>query len=299
VNLRIWALASIVVITAYACDGSDAVPSRTAPPSAPSPDATIDSASPTLASATPAPSPAPASADEPIGWPLDPEQPTDAVAGEPGARFFDLGAGPSVREASTNFQTLPDDVPDLANMFGWNCRTHVEYEATPAVDWYVPAGTPVYATMDGDATLYINTHANAFDYYGVDREPYIGNPDRARAPVVPFPGPGGGMGVYVSVTGEAFRTDYGHLSLDPTLAAVPPQFFVGDFDYQTEFAAPRTLDVSVATWRVRRGDLIGYTGDAGYSEAPHLHYELIRLTDGAQLCPTSESGFVDGGWLER
>ena len=28
--------------------------------------------------------------------------------------------------------------------------------------------------MDGEATLIVNTLANAFDYYGVDREPYIG-----------------------------------------------------------------------------------------------------------------------------
>jgi hypothetical protein len=107
------------------------------------------------------------------------------------------------------------------------------------------------------------------------------------------------MGVYVSITNDAYRTDYGHLALEATLANVPPSQFVGDFDYREEFAAPRTLDVTVASWPVRRGDVIGYTGDAGYSEAPHLHYQIIRLSDGAQLCPTSEAGFADGGWLDR
>jgi hypothetical protein len=206
-----------------------------------------------------------------------------------------------VREASATWQTSPDS--DAANRYGWNCRTHVEYEGAPAVDWYVPAGTPVFAMLGGEATLYINTYANGFDHYGVDREPYLGNPDRARAPVSPFTGPGGGMGVYVSVESAPsdgrYRAEYGHLLLEPTLANVPPQYFLGDFDYRTEFAAPRASAVPVAMWKVHRGDVIGYTGDAGYSEAPHLHYTVTRLTDGAQLCPTAESGFVDGGWLER
>jgi murein DD-endopeptidase MepM/ murein hydrolase activator NlpD len=59
------------------------------------------------------------------------------------------------------------------------------------------------------------------------------------------------------------------------------------------------LDVSAASWSVKRGNLIGYTGDAGYSEALHLRYQIARLSDGAQLCPTTELGFVDGGWLSR
>lgn len=52
-------------------------------------------------------------------------------------------------------------------------------------------------------------------------------------------------------------------------------------------------------WDVRRGDVIGYTGDAGYSEAPHLHHQITRLSDEAKLCPTDEEGFGENGWLER
>jgi len=163
----------------------------------------------------------------------------------------------------------------------------------------------VRATMDGVATLYINTTVNAFDYYGVSREPYIGDPDRARAPVTPFPGPGGGMGVYVSVVNDAFRTDYGHFSLAPTIAAVPEGAFAGGYTratgYASMFAAPRSAGVAdtIATWPVRRGDVIGHAGDTGYSEAPHLHYQITRLADGARLCPTNEPGFDDAGWLLR
>jgi hypothetical protein len=45
--------------------------------------------------------------------------------------------------------------------------------------------------------------------------------------------------------------------------------------------------------------VIGYTGDAGYSEAPHLHYVITERASGRSLCPTEESGFDDGGWLTR
>jgi hypothetical protein len=55
---------------------------------------------------------------------------------------------------------------------------------------------------------------------------------------------------------------------------------------------------AVARWPVRRGEVIGYSGDSGYSEGPHLHY-TVRRTDGELLCPTTEDGFGDGGWLFR
>lgn len=208
-----------------------------------------------------------------------------------------------MRETSERLQVSSD--PIEANRDGWDCRVHVEYESNPAADWYVQPGQPVRATMDGDATLIINTVVNAFDYYGVSREPYIGNPDRARAPVSPFAGPGGGMGVYVSVTNDRYRTDYGHFALAPTIASVPGSAFAGGysrtFDYAAAFATPRAVSAGdvIATWHVRRGDVIGYTGDTGYSEAPHLHYAIIDRTTGLRLCPTSEPGFTAAGWLTR
>jgi hypothetical protein len=239
----------------------------------------------------------------PTGFPLDPALRTDAVVGEAGVRGFAIGGGPSVRDVSVLGHVVDD--AEVANATGWNCRVHLEYEGAPAVDWYVQPGAAVYATMDGDASLYINTHVNAFDFYGVDREPYIGNPDRGRAPVSPFPGPGGGMGVYVVIAGATHRAAYGHLELGATVARVPAAAFRAGYsaatDYRGAFAAPRRFDVAdqIAAWPVRRGDVIGYTGDAGYSEAPHLHYTITRLSDGAALCPTSEPGFEDGGWLVR
>jgi hypothetical protein len=159
--------------------------------------------------------------------------------------------------------------------------------------------------MDGTASLMINTVSNPFDVYGVSREPYLGNPDRARAPVVPFPGPGGGMGVFVRIRNSAFQAEMGHLELIATSGVVPREAWVGGLGPDTGFASRfrelhdfRVADLA-ATWEVRAGDLIGYSGDSGYSEAPHLHYTIRRAGFANLLCPTTEPGFDDAGWLFR
>jgi hypothetical protein len=219
-----------------------------------------------------------------------------------GSRTIDWAFGLTALEHSRDGQ--PSEDPHLANRGGWNCRVHVEYEGIAAVDWYIPVGTPLLATMDGTATLYLITTSNAFDFYGVSREPYIGDPDRARAPLSPFPGPGGGKGVYVELTNAVYGLEYAHLDIASTLALVPEGAFSGGYsrgtDYEAEFGAMRGyLDATrIASWQVRRGDVVGYSGDSGYSEAPHLHYTL-REHGGPLLCATEEPGFADGGWLFR
>lgn len=240
---------------------------------------------------------------EPVGLPLPADAVTGVVRLEEGKRVLHWGEGATVLEVTRDQHPAAD--PWLANSSGWNCQLHVEYEGAPAVDWYVPVGTPVYATMDGEATLLVNTLANAFDWYGAPREPYMGDPDRARASISPFPGPGGGQGVFVRLRNAEYSVDFGHLEIGTTVDVIPEEAFVGgygrQYPYADTFAAPRdfrTADV-VAAWQVRRGDLLGYTGDAGYSEAPHLHYAITRLADGARLCPTTEAGFADGGWVLR
>lgn len=222
------------------------------------------------------------------------------VVGEAGSRRIEWGAGPDALSYSRDDQVSGD--PERANGSGWNCRLHVEYEAQAAVDWYVPEGTPVYSTMDGVATLSIVTVGNAFDHYGANREPYLGNPDRSRAGVAPFPGPGGGKGVFVTVVNDSFATEYAHLHPDLTVRSVLPAAFLSGyapgFDFAGAFAPIRDFRVftTVAEWEVRRGDLLGFSGDSGYSEAPHLHY-TVRRAGGPLLCPTAEQGFTDGGWL--
>jgi hypothetical protein len=240
---------------------------------------------------------------EPAGLPIAASLRLGLVTGEAVSRTIVWGDGPEALAYSRDDQISGD--PVRANRSGWNCRVHQEYEGRPAVDWYIPVGTPVRATLDGVATLNLISLTNAFDFYGEDREPYIGNPDRAHAPLSPFPGPGGGKGVFIEIANDAFVTEYAHLDFTPTLGLVPEGAFLAGFSRSTDYAAMfskmRAFDdvTAIARWRVRAGDIIGYSGDSGYSEAPHLHYTVRRAGSPALLCPTNEAGFNDGGWLFR
>ncbi len=267
-----------------------------------SPSALSPSLSPTAPplTATPAATTEPEAALEPLGFPIDPALRLGLAGAD---RTITWGAGPDALSYSRDDQTSGD--PARAGRSGWNCRVHVEYEGQPAIDWYIPIGTPIRATMDGTATLSVITVANAFDYYAVDRAPYVGEPDRANAPRAPFPGPGGDQGVLVRIDNDSFSTEYAHLHLSQTIALLPEESFLKDyhpsFDYDTRFAAMRDHRDStpIARWPVHRGDVIGMSGDAGYSEAPHLHYAVRRVGSDALSCPTTEADFSDGGWLFR
>ncbi|MFN3344398.1 MAG: M23 family metallopeptidase [Chloroherpetonaceae bacterium] len=56
------------------------------------------------------------------------------------------------------------------------------------------------------------------------------------------------------------------------------------FGYKTVYAHQSKLNVKVGQ-SVKRGMLIGYVGNTGVSEAPHLHYEVIK--DGIKVNPSS------------
>jgi murein DD-endopeptidase MepM/ murein hydrolase activator NlpD len=323
--LRIPLLPALVTVTLAACstvsnsvDGSPTpsgteAPTPTPPlhtltatavatPTSPSRTATA-TAMATLTPAPPTPSVHPGPAEEPLGFPIDPDMKLGLVVGTAGSRTIDWGAGLEAGAFTRNDQ--PSDDAERANGSGWNCRVHVEYEGQSAVDWYIPVGTPVMATMDGTATLYVVTVTNAFDHYGVEREPYLGDPDRTRASLWPFPGPSGGKGVFVRIENSEFVTDYAHLDLAQTVPVLSVAAFLPgygpDSDYATAFAPLRDFRTStpIAEWTVERGDLIGLSGDSGYSEAPHLHYTVRRGGSSSLLCPTAEAGFEDGGWLVK
>ena len=306
------ALFAVLVVLATAACGDDdqqSRPSPTAPATtAPSPSPTTESTPTATATAVPptvTPTPR-GPAAEPLGFPIAPATTLGLVSGPVGQRTLDFGAGPRADDYARDDQASND--PDWANRAGWNCRVHVEYEGLPAVDWYIPVGTPIRATMDGTATLLVNTVSNPFDVYGVSREPYIGNPDRSRAPISPFPGPGGGQGVFVRISNGSYQTDYAHLELNQTMSeAVPASAWLQGYSpgqvLIDQFTALRDFRVAtaVARWPVRAGDIVGFSGDSGYSEGPHLHYTVQVLTGGGVVyrCPTPEAGFTDNNWLFR
>ena len=294
----------LLALTLCGCSGGDDGPASGLTPAGTAGLPPTSTAIPPTAVLAPTLSPTPSNlGEEPIGFPVAPAQKLGLVVGTAGSRAIQWGAGPEAMAYSRDDQ--PSDDPERANRSGWDCRVHVEYEGQPAVDWYVPVGTPIRATMAGTATLYVVTVTNAFDYYGVAREPYIGNPDRTRAPLSPFPGPGGGKGVFVRVENEGYVTEYAHLDVARTVAPLPASVFLSgyspDYDYAGVFAPLRDFRVStaIAQWTVNSGDVIGFSGDSGYSEAPHLHYTVGRSGDASLLCPTAEAGFADGGWLMK
>jgi len=250
----------------------------------------------------PTPSPTEGRRLEPTGFPVIPGMSLGVVTGDLGRRTLGPG-GPPAEEYARDDQ--PADDPERANRSGWNCRTHFEYEGIAAVDFYIPLDTPIFSTMDGTATLYAVSTLNDFDRYSVFREPYLGNPDRSRAPLSPFPGPSSGLGVYVEVVNDGFVTRYGHLDLEATVLGIDASAFAGEYtpdsDYGRLFSG---VDVPpepavIASWPVRAEQFIGRSGDSGYSEGPHLHYTVRRTDGAAPLCPTTEEGFEDGGWLFR
>ncbi len=56
------------------------------------------------------------------------------------------------------------------------------------------------------------------------------------------------------------------------------------FGYKTVYAHQSKFNVKVGQF-VKRGEIIGYVGNTGVSEAPHLHYEVIK--DGIKVNPSS------------
>jgi len=96
---------------------------------------------------------------------------------------------------------------------------------------------------------------------GLDFHAPVGTPIYATGDgVIKEAKSGGGLGRYVKIEHRSagYVTVYGHMS-----------------KIATDIRQGRTI---------KRGDLIGYSGNTGLSEAPHLHYE-VRSLDGKHLNP--------------
>lgn len=291
-----------------ACGWADGQPSRgqggeAAPSVAAASTATPSPTAGEPASALPSPTASgQATPDEPVGFPLPLSlRPMRVVETAQGRAVVPAAAdGPTLLEVARDFQPRRENDMD-ANRYGWNCRLHDSYEGSPGVDWYLPAGTPVLATMGGQAELYLVTTANSFAYYGVDLTIMLGLPPPTTARY-PLPGPSGGLGMFVSVLNGRLRAEYGHLDVAGTLQLVPRDAFVSPYSrvfvYDTDFGRPRNFDqvTLVARWPVQRGDTVGRVGNTGYSDVPHLHYQVVTADRKTKYCPTRES-FPGSGWL--
>jgi hypothetical protein len=249
-----------------------------------------------------APSPQAAQyADLPVGFPVDPQlRPMQVVLTAAGKSIAPAAAnGPTVLEAARDLQRRAEN-DELANKYGWNCRVHNRHEGAPAIDWYLPEGTPVVATMRGQAELYMITTSNAFEYYGVQHSLTLGLPD-PNAPLYPLPGPGGGMGIFVSIVNGDLRAEYGHLA-PSSLSIVKPGSFIAPysptFNYAGRFGAMRSHEdiTLVASWPVEEGDIVGHVGNTGYSDVAHVHYQVLTKDRKTKFCPTFEP-FPYNGWL--
>jgi hypothetical protein len=157
VKVHLLGLATLLILLLFsACADPEQTeePAATFTPTAASLTATLEPMAPASTVTMPASAitVTPSARLEPTGLPIATDTPLGTVVGTPPNRTIDWQGGLRPATYSTNDQTSDD--PVVATRGGWNCRVHQEYEAAPAVDWYIANGTSIRATMDGTARLF-------------------------------------------------------------------------------------------------------------------------------------------------
>jgi hypothetical protein len=159
----------------------------------------------------------------------------------------------------------------LISQYPNDTRSH---ENDSAIDFALPDKTPIKATMDGTVTLKIDNigkgqntwifrdnDGNKIPYYNSSGNVYY----KCEAKQDDFNNEVCGKWVYgISATlenfqdsGKKYKVVYAHLSRTT-------------FDNLKD----KTNINSGVSFEVKKGDLIGFTDNAGYSSGPHLHYEV-------------------------
>lgn len=120
----------------------------------------------------------------------------------------------------------------------------------------IPNGLPI--NFEGITSKYGDRihpiSGNQRFHHGIDLRANIGTPIYA---------PADGFVKYSAMS----NTGYGYLII-----------LVHNYGFETRFAHMLDKDIVKVGQRVKKGDLIGYTGNTGYSTGPHLHYE-VRFLD--------------------
>jgi murein DD-endopeptidase MepM/ murein hydrolase activator NlpD len=143
----------------------------------------------------------------------------------------------------------------------WGLPTGPNHE-TPAIDFKMPIGTPVFATAAG-----------AVDFVSVD--------NRNCNPLTHIP-PGG-------TYADAIQWCIDH-GLNGTRIRI--RHDDGTFSMYVHLSRIRTGISAQAATRVTAGEVIGWSGNSGISTGPHLHYSKINAAGTATVDP----GLLRGCW---
>ena len=148
--------------------------------------------------------------------------------------------------------------------------------AQQAAKFSVPFDFPLY--LSGNFAELRSNHFHAgldFKTQGVEGKPIMVVADGyiARAKVQAG---GYGRALYV-MHDNGYMTVYGHLQKFPKAVAQA----VRERQYADECFAV-DIDFAPGELPVKRGDVLAYAGNSGYSFGPHLHFE-VRSADGEEL----------------
>jgi len=183
-------------------------------------------------------------------------------------RLFSLGSKDKVLEHADTLDSGSLDMEDLKQQIKKTTETIGEIKDYLHIqrDVYIstPKGFPVNGSISSPFGMREHPRTGADDFHsGIDLSISPGTPVRATADgIVSYSGWHGGNGNLVVL-------EHGH-------------------GFSTFYAHNKTTNVKIGQ-KVKRGDIISYSGSTGNSTGPHVHYEIWK--DGKPLNPT---GYLKG-----
>jgi len=183
-------------------------------------------------------------------------------------RLFSLGSKDKVLEHADTLDSGSLDMEDLKQQIKKTTETIGEIKDYLHIqrDVYIstPKGFPVNGNISSPFGMREHPRTGADDFHsGIDLSISPGTPVRATADgIVSYSGWHGGNGNLVVL-------EHGH-------------------GFSTFYAHNKTTNVKIGQ-KVKRGDIISYSGSTGNSTGPHVHYEIWK--DGKPINP---SGYLKG-----